>query len=108
MQSAIILNVAALLEQNATEVAAERCARPHIAARPNHNVAENDGIGVDEGRYIDDGHHTVDRIRFASIGAHQGPRVVGNCVQSRMPYQDASGVTFQIRIRVVAAGQHPV
>ena len=49
VQRTIVLHIGTLLEYNATEIAAQRCARPHIATRANHHVADDDCIGVNKG-----------------------------------------------------------
>ena len=50
VQRTIVLHVAALFKYDATEIAAQRCARPHITSGTNHHIANDDSVGVYEGR----------------------------------------------------------
>ena len=49
VQRTIVLHIGTLIEYNTTEIAAQRCARPHIATSSNHHVADDDCIGVHKG-----------------------------------------------------------
>src|SRR5262245_27839286 len=54
MDRAIVLDVGACLEDNAPDVAAERCARAHQAARTDDHIADEHRRGMHEGSGIHD------------------------------------------------------
>ena len=62
MHDAVVLQIGARLQNDAAEVAAKRCAGPHIAARADDHVADEHGSWMDKSGGVDDGNEAVDFI----------------------------------------------
>jgi hypothetical protein len=62
VQGAIILNVAALLQEDSTEIAAQRRAWRHVAARTYHYVADDNRVWMHKCGRIDNWANPVDGI----------------------------------------------
>ena len=60
VQRAILLNVAAVLDDNSAPVPTDGSARPDIHVAPDNDVSGNRRIRMDEGRFVDDGNESVE------------------------------------------------
>ncbi len=97
VEDAIVLNICAIADDEATEIATQRGARPDIAAAPNDNIADQDGRWMDKTFRMDNGNKARKTVNnWPWIGALVIALIGAGSCQGRSPVG-----SFQVRIGAV-------